>query len=53
MLLRDVYRDDLKKTTKFGARTTLWTQIINASLNKILHVLEEPLQPSTGLLHYA
>jgi hypothetical protein len=28
MLLRDVYRDDLKKTTMFGARTTPWTQII-------------------------
>jgi hypothetical protein len=28
MLLRDVYRVDLKKITMFGARTTLWTQIM-------------------------
>jgi hypothetical protein len=54
MLLRDVYRDNIKINTMFGAGTTsMDTHQINASLNKILYLFEEPLQPSTRLLHYA
>jgi hypothetical protein len=40
ILLRDVYRDDLKKTTMFGARTTPWTQITMLLLTRFFICLK-------------